>query len=110
VHPFALNAREGLARCLKDLGKDKEANKCATKLLDRREKALGWSHPSTRRAAQLVVEMTPDDKKSRKVQARLVNSNLRTTSSSSNEPEQETPSSEDSEEEGRGSEKRKRES
>jgi hypothetical protein len=107
AHPFTLNAREGLARCLKDLGKDKEANKCAIKLLDRREKALEWSHPSTLRAAQLVVEMTPDDKKSRKVQARLVNSNLRTTSSSSNKPEQGTTSSEDSEEEGRGSEKRK---
>jgi hypothetical protein len=106
-HPFALDARENLARCLKDLGKDKEANKCATKLLDRREKALGWSHPATLRAAQLVVEMMPDDKKSRKAQARLASSELGAASSSSSRPEQEMLSSEDSEEEARGNGKGK---
>ena len=110
-HPFALDAHEDLTRCLKDLGKYKEANKCAMKLLDRREKVLGWSHPATLRAAQLVVEMAPDDKKTRKVRARLAALELGATSrqlaSSPNETQQKMSTSEDSEEEATGNRKGK---
>ncbi|KAI9859462.1 MAG: hypothetical protein M1824_003803 [Vezdaea acicularis] len=65
-HPLTLAAHENLVRILwaqaATKGKVKEARKRALKVLELREKKLGYAHIDTRKIAVLIIEMSPDER------------------------------------------------
>ena len=77
LHPYALASRENLARVLwsqrNAKAKAKESLKQARKLIMLSEKRLGWNHPDTRRAAELLIEMLAEGREKSGLEKKIAN-------------------------------------